>query len=174
MKSELAAAELIRSIPDFPEKGVLFRDITPILADADAFEEVINAMVDHALTIDFDLVVGIESRGFILGSPIAVQLARGFVPVRKIGKLPHDTVQSEYELEYGNSIVEMHKDAIIPGQKVLVVDDLLATGGTAQASVDLIKQLGGRVAGLVFLIELKALKGRERLEGLPVKSFVTY
>ena len=174
MADELLAASLIRDIPDFPKPGIIFKDITPVLQDPEAFCEVIERMVDYAAAKKPDVVIGIESRGFILGGPVALKLGKGFVPVRKIGKLPHDTVQAEYALEYGTSAVEMHKDAIEPGQRVLIVDDLLATGGTAAASARLVEELGGRVVGLVFLVELGFLHGRDKLRGYHVRSFITY
>lgn len=174
MAAELHAARLIRDIPDFPKPGIIFKDITPVLQNADALAEVIDVMADYARSRKPDVVVGIESRGFILGSPIALRLGTGFVPVRKIGKLPHETVQCEYALEYGTAAVEMHRDAIQPGQRVLIVDDLLATGGTARASARLVEELGGVVAGFVFLVELTFLNGRAQLADYDVKSFVTY
>ena len=174
MSNELTAISLIRDIPDFPKEGIIFKDITPVLQDAEAFAEVIGHMVEYAADKNADVVVGIESRGFVLGAPVALKMGKGFIPVRKIGKLPHDTIQAEYALEYGTSAVEIHKDAIEPGQRVLIVDDLLATGGTAQAATRLVEELGGQVAGIVFLIELGFLNGRDKLQGYDVKSFVTY
>lgn len=172
--TELMALGLIRDIPDFPKPGIIFKDITPVLQNPEAFAEIIDGMADYALSKKADVVVGVESRGFVLGSPVALKLGKGFVPVRKVGKLPHETIQCEYALEYGTSVVEIHKDAITPGQRVLIVDDLLATGGTAAASVKLVEELGGQVAGIVFLIELAFLNGREKLPGYDVKSFITY
>ena len=174
MISEATMKELIRDIPDFPEPGIMFRDITPVLQNAKAFHEVICSMVDCVRGMKPDVVVGIESRGFILGAPISLELGAGFVPVRKIGKLPYDTIQAEYSLEYGVNIVEMHKDAITPGMRVAIVDDLLATGGTAKAAVDLVEQLGGEVVGLSFLIELEFLKGRKIFDGYEVCTIVKY
>jgi len=172
--AELLAARLIRDIPDFPKKGIIFKDITPVLQDPKAFAEVIQRVCEYAAERKPDVVVGIESRGFVLGAPVALNLGKSFVPIRKIGKLPHETVQCEYALEYGTSAVEMHRDAVAPGQRVLIVDDLLATGGTAAASARLVEELGGRVAGLVFLVELAFLHGREKLKDYDVKSFITY
>ena len=174
MTNELTAIRLIRDIPDFPKPGIVFKDITPVLQDSRAFTEVIDRMAGYACEKKPDVVVGIESRGFILGSPVALKLGKGFVPIRKIGKLPHDTIQAEYALEYGTSAVEIHKDAIAAGQRVLIVDDLLATGGTAAASARLVEELGGHVAGIVFLIELGFLNGRDKLQDYDVKSFITY
>ena len=174
MAAELLAASLIRDIPDFPKKGIIFKDITPALQDPRAFAEVVEKMVEYAAERKPDVVVGIESRGFVLGAPVALKLDKGFVPVRKVGKLPHETIQCEYALEYGTSAVEMHRDAIVPGQRVLIVDDLLATGGTAAASARLVEELGGQVAGIVFLIELSFLKGIEKLAGYDVKTLITY
>lgn len=172
--SELMAKELIRDIHDFPRPGVIFKDITPVLLNPKAFAEVVQGMTEFAREKKAEIIVGIESRGFLFGAPVALQLGIGFVPVRKIGKLPHETVQCEYALEYGTSTVEMHKDGIKPGQRVVIVDDLLATGGTAAAAVKLIEQLGGKVVGLTFLVELTFLHGREQLKGYDVKTFVTY
>lgn len=174
MSKDLTAAKLIRDIPDFPKEGIIFKDITPVLSDRDAFSEVIGRFAEFATELSPDVIVGIESRGFILGSPVALELGRGFVPVRKVGKLPHETVQCEYELEYGTSAVEMHRDAVKPGQRVLIVDDLLATGGTAAASAKLVKSLGGEVVGMLFLIELAFLSGREKLADYNIKSLITY
>lgn len=174
MAQELLAAGLIRDIPDFPKPGIIFKDITPALQDPKAFAEIVERIVDYAADKDPDLIVAIESRGFILGAPVALKLGKGFVPIRKIGKLPHETVQCEYALEYGTSVVEMHRDAITPGQRALIVDDLLATGGTAAASARLVEELGGRVAGLVFLVELAFLKGRDKIAGYDIRSFITY
>ena len=172
--ASLLAQTLIRDIPDFPQPGIIFKDITPVLQHPDAFSQVIDGMVDYAKARKADIVVGIESRGFILGAPVALALGKGFVPVRKIGKLPHETIQCEYALEYGTAAVEMHKDAVAPGQKVVIVDDLLATGGTAAAAARLVEELGGQVVGMVFLIELGFLNGRSQLQAYDVKSFITY
>ena len=174
MSQVLRARTLIRDIPDFPKPGIIFKDITPVLQDPAALAEVVDAMSEYASETKPDLIVGIESRGFILGAPVAVRLAKGFVPVRKIGKLPHQTVKCEYALEYGTNTVEMHRDAIRPGQRALVIDDLLATGGTASASARLIEELGGLVVGLSFLVELDFLRGRDQLRGYDIKSFIRY
>ena len=166
--------QLIRDIPDFPTEGILFRDITPVLQNPKAFHEVICTLVDCAKEMKPDVVVGIESRGFMFGAPIALELGVGFVPVRKIGKLPAETIQAEYALEYGTNTVEIHRDAIRPGMRVAIVDDLLATGGTARAAVQLVEELGGEVAGLCFLIELAFLNGRELLNGYDVNAIIKY
>lgn len=174
MQSDLMAIGLIRDIPDFPKPGIIFKDITPVLQDPEALAEVIDLFCEYAEEREPDVIVGIESRGFVFGAPVAVAMGKGLVPVRKIGKLPHDTVKCEYALEYGTNIVEMHRDAILPGQRALIVDDLLATGGTAAASAKLIEELGGQVAGMVFLVELGFLAGRDKLQGYDIKSFITY
>ena len=166
--------DYIRSIPDFPEEGIIFRDITSVLQDADGLHLAIDSMQEKIADLDFDVVVGPESRGFIFGVPIAYNLHKSFVPVRKKGKLPCETISEEYDLEYGSAVIEMHKDAIRPGQKVVIVDDLIATGGTTEAIIKLVNQLGGEVVGIVFLIELAGLKGRERLEGQRVESVICY
>lgn len=166
--------EYVRSIPDFPEEGIIFRDVTSVLQDADGLHLAIDLMQEKIKDIDFDVVVGPESRGFIFGVPIAYNLHKPFVPVRKKGKLPCETISVEYELEYGSATIEMHKDAIKPGQKVLIVDDLMATGGTIEAIMKLVRQLGGEVAGSVFLMELAGLKGRDRLKGERVESVIIY
>ncbi len=163
----------IRTIPDFPKKGIQFRDITTLLADPEAFNSVIDLFYEHYLKEKIDLVVGIESRGFIVGSPLALRLEKGFIPVRKAGKLPGPTHGIEYELEYGTDLVEVHKDAIEPGSRVLMVDDLLATGGTMEGSSKLIEKAGGIIAGYAFVIELIDLKGRSRLDK-PVYSLVSF
>lgn len=171
---ELHAKRLIRDIPDFPKVGIVFKDITPVLQDAVAFREVLDRMIAFAREQQIDAVVGIESRGFIFGAPIAYALSIGYIPVRKLGKLPGETVREEYALEYGTNTVEVHKDAVQPGQRVLIADDLLATGGTSAAAVRLIEKLGGEVAGLVFLVELAFLNGREALEGYAIRSLIEY
>jgi adenine phosphoribosyltransferase len=171
---ELHAKRLIRDIPDFPKAGIVFKDITPVLQDAAAFREVLDRMITFAREQQIDAVVGIESRGFIFGAPIAYALGIGYIPVRKLGKLPGETVREEYALEYGTNTVEVHKDAVQPGQRVLIADDLLATGGTSAAAVRLIEKLGGEVAGLVFLVELAFLNGREALEGYAIRSLIEY
>ena len=174
MLTEETMKQLIRDIPDFPAEGVIFRDITPVLQNPAAFNEVICSMVERVKPMKPDVIVGIESRGFILGAPVALELGVGFVPVRKVGRLPAETVQAEYSLEYGTSVVEMHRDAIEPGMRVAIVDDLLATGGTAKAAVRLIEELGGEVVGLSFLIELSFLNGAKLLEGYEVDTVVRY
>ena len=167
--------EYIRSIPDFPEEGIIFRDITTVLQDAEGFHLAVDLMQEKIKDIDFDVIVGPESRGFIFGTPIAYNLKKPFVPVRKKGKLPCETVEVEYDLEYGSAIIEMHKDSIKPGQKVMIVDDLIATGGTIEAIAKLVEKLGGEVVGSVFLVELRGLKGREKLEGVvDVHSVIAY
>lgn len=174
MLSEATMKQLIRDIPDFPAPGVMFRDITPVLQDSKALKEVIGSMVETVKAMKPDVIVGIESRGFILGVPVAVELGVGFVPVRKAGKLPADTIKAEYALEYGTNVVEIHRDAITPGMRVVIVDDLLATGGTAKAAVELVEQLDGEVEGISFLIELEFLKGRELLNGYNVSALIKY
>lgn len=170
----LKAAGLIRTIPDFPQQGILFRDITPVLADGEAFSEVLDRLTSEARAMRPDKVLGIESRGFLVGGPVALALGIGFVPARKDGKLPYDTVRAEYSLEYGVNVIELHKDAVKPGERVLIVDDLLATGGTARAAADLVHQLGGEVAGFLFFIELTELGGREQLKDQVVRSLVQF
>ncbi len=165
---------LIRTVPDFPQKGILFRDITTLLKDRGAFKGVIDALHERYVSRGVDLIVGVESRGFILGGALAYRLGVGFVPVRKPGKLPAQTIRAEYELEYGRDTLEVHQDAIRNGDKVLVLDDLLATGGTALATCQLVRKLGGVVVEVAFLIELLDLKGREKLEGYKVFSMISY
>lgn len=166
--------EYVRSIPDFPEPGIIFRDITTILQDPDGLHLAIQSMQDKLKDTEFDVVVGTESRGFIFGVPIAYNLHKAFVPIRKKGKLPCETVSMEYDLEYGSAVIEMHKDSIKPGQKVVLVDDLVATGGTIEAAIKLVEELGGEVVKVVFLMELAGLKGRERLKGYEVESVLCY
>lgn len=170
----LLAAKLIRDIPDFPKAGIIFKDITPVIADAEAFQEVVDKIVEYARDRKVDVVAGIESRGFIFGAPVALALGVGFVPVRKLGKLPGETVRMEYELEYGVNTVEMQKDGIQAGQRVLIVDDLLATGGTAAAAARLIEKLNGDVAGLAFMVELGFLNGRETIAEYEFLSLLEY
>jgi adenine phosphoribosyltransferase len=165
---------LIRDIPDFPKPGIRFKDITPLLSDPSGLSLAVELMANPWRDHRPDLVVGAESRGFIFGTALAQSLSCGFVPVRKPGKLPYETVSVEYELEYGSDTLEMHKDAITPGQKVLLVDDLIATGGTAKAACDLIERLGGQVLGLVVLIELEELKGRDLMGPIEVHSLLRY
>ena len=166
--------EYVRTIPDFPEPGIMFRDITSVLQDADGFKLAIDEMMKLVEGLDFDVVAGAESRGFILGAPIAYLLNKPMVLVRKKGKLPCETVEQSYELEYGTATIEMHKDAIKPGQKVLLVDDLIATGGTVEASAKLVEKLGGEVVKIIFLMELAGLKGRERLSKYDMDSVIIY
>lgn len=166
--------EKIRVIENFPAEGISFKDITTLLKDAEALNECINQIAERFKDVEIDLVVGPESRGFIFATPLAYLLKTGFVPVRKPGKLPAETIKYEYELEYGTDSLEIHKDAIKKGQKVLIVDDLLATGGTMYATAKLVEKLGGEVAGLGFLIELSDLKGRDKLKGYKVESLVVY
>jgi adenine phosphoribosyltransferase len=164
----------IREIPDFPKPGILFYDITTLLKDPAAFKEAIDLMLEPYEDEHVDLVVGMESRGFIFSAPMAYQLGAGLVPVRKLGKLPAETVTVEYALEYGSNTLEIHRDAIAPGRRVLVVDDLLATGGTVGGTIELVERLQGEVVGLAFLVELDFLKGRDRLKGRRVTSVVKY
>lgn len=170
----LIAESLIRDVKDFPKEGIIFKDITPVLSDPAAFSEVVQLMTEYAEKVGADAIAGIESRGFIFGAPIAVALSKPFIPIRKLGKLPAETIRVEYDLEYGSNTVEMHKDAILPGQRVLVVDDLLATGGTAAAAAELIERGGGEVAGFVFMVELAFLEGREALAPHDALSLLTY
>ncbi|CAN5567755.1 adenine phosphoribosyltransferase [soil metagenome] len=164
----------IREIPDFPKPGILFYDITTMLKDAAAFKEAIDLLIEPYRDVQVDAVIGMESRGFIFSAPMATQLNAGFVPVRKLGKLPAETVSVEYALEYGTNTLEIHKDALEPGQRVLVVDDLLATGGTVIGTIELVRQLKAEVVGLAFLVELLFLKGRERLKDQQVHSVIQY
>src|SRR5512141_2873003 len=164
----------IREVPDFPKPGILFYDITTLLKDAAAYRESIELMLEPYRDDKVDIVVGMESRGFIFSSPMAYELGTGLVPVRKLGKLPADTLTVEYALEYGSNTLEIHRDAIQPGQRVLIVDDLLATGGTVRGTIELVERLKGEVVGLAFLVELEFLNGRERLEGRKVTSVVKY
>lgn len=166
--------DYIRTIPDFPEEGIMFRDITTVLQDAEGFSLAIDEMCKCLENVDFDLVAGAEARGFILGAPIAYKLHKPFVPIRKKGKLPFETVSQEYELEYGKATIEMHKDSVLPGQKVVIVDDLIATGGTLAASAALIEKLGGVVTKILCLIELSGLNGRSLLPGYDVETVITY
>ncbi len=165
---------LIREIPDFPEPGISFKDITTLLKDGRALREAIDRLAEACRGYEAEVVVGPEARGFIIGAPLAYELGLGFVPVRKAGKLPAETVRGEYELEYGKSVLEIHRDAVRPGQKVLVVDDLLATGGTIGATIDLVEELGGEVVAVAFLIELTYLPGRENLKSREVISVIKY
>jgi len=164
----------IREVPDFPKPGILFYDITTLLKDPAAYREAIQLMLEPYRGSKVDIVVGMESRGFIFSAPMAIELDAGFVPVRKLGKLPAETLSVEYALEYGSNTLEIHRDAIQPGQQVLVVDDLLATGGTVQGTIELIEELKGQIVGLAFLVELEFLNGRERLTGRPISSVIRY
>lgn len=166
--------DYVRSIPDFPEPGIIFRDITTILQSPESLQMAVDQLVDAIGTLDYDVVVGPESRGFIFGVPVAYALRKGFVPVRKKGKLPRETISASYELEYGTAEIEIHKDAIKPGQKVVIVDDLIATGGTTEAIIRLINELGGQVVKICFVMELAGLKGRERLKDYLVDSAIIY
>jgi adenine phosphoribosyltransferase len=164
----------IREVPDFPKPGILFYDITTLLKDADAFAQVIDRMAEQVEAAQIDLVVGMESRGFIFSAPLAYKLGAGFVPVRKLGKLPAETIEVEYALEYGTATLEIHRDAIQPGRRVLIVDDLLATGGTVMGTIELVRRLGGEIAGLSFMVELTALHGRDRLGEFQINALLTY
>jgi adenine phosphoribosyltransferase len=164
----------VADIKDFPMEGILFRDITPLMGDGEAFHEATQRIVEFAKTVQAELVVGPESRGFIFGCPVAYERKIGFVPVRKPGKLPRETASYTYDLEYGKNELHIHRDAILPGQKVLIVDDLLATGGTVEATIKLIEELGGIVVGCAFLIELKSLNGRKVLKNYPVFTLIDY
>ena len=166
--------EYVRSIPDFPEPGIIFRDVTSVLQDADGLQLAVDSMQDCLEGVEFDVITGLESRGFIFGMPIAYNLHKPFVLVRKAGKLPCETVSRTYDLEYGSATIEMHKDSIKPGQRVVIVDDLIATGGTTEAMIRLIESLGGEVAGVVVLIELAGLKGRERINKYRLESAICY
>lgn len=166
--------EYVRSIPDFPEPGIIFRDITTILQDADGLHQAIDGILESLKDVEYDVVVGPESRGFIFGVPVAYAAHKSFVPVRKKGKLPCETISAEYDLEYGSAVIEMHKDSIKPGQKVVIVDDLIATGGTIEAITGLIEQLGGEVVKICFVMELAGLKGKEKLKSYDVESLITY
>lgn len=166
--------EYVTSIPDFPEPGIIFRDVTTILQDADGLQLAINGLQDAVKGLDFDVIAGTESRGFIFGMPLAYNLHKPFVLIRKKGKLPRETVEKEYALEYGTATIEIHKDAIQKGQKVLLVDDLIATGGTIKAAAELIEELGGEVVKIVFIMELAGLNGREQLKKYDVSSLICY
>ena len=164
----------VTTIPDFPKPGIMFRDITTVIQSPEGLKLAIDGLVDLTRGLDFDYIVGPESRGFIFGVPVAYLTGKGFVPVRKKGKLPRETVSVKYDLEYGQAEIEIHKDAIQPGQKVIVVDDLIATGGSAEAAVKLVEALGGQVVRLLFVLELAGLEGRKKLEGYPVESLIVY
>jgi adenine phosphoribosyltransferase len=167
-------AKMIRDVPDFPVKGILFKDITNLIKDPDAFQEAIDALLDRCIDEDIDIVAAIESRGLIIGAPLAYELGAGFVPIRKPGKLPAEKISASYTLEYGTNSLEIHRDAIEPGQRVLLVDDLLATGGSAKAAAELIEELGGEIVAILFLIDLTFLKGVEKLQGYDVFSLIKF
>jgi len=174
MQDRYEIDQYVRSIPDFPEPGIIFRDITSVIQSPDGLKKSIDGMVESLKGVEFDVVLGPESRGFIFGMPVAYALNKGFVPVRKKGKLPCATIEKEYALEYGTAVIEMHKDAIKPGDKVVIVDDLVATGGTIEAIIQMVESLGGKVVKIQFLMELAGLKGRERLKGYEVDSLLIY
>ena len=167
-------AKMIRDVPDFPVEGILFKDITTLIRDPVALAEAVDRMAEPFADQRIDVVVAVEARGFIFGAPMAYKLGAGFVPVRKEGKLPADTIRAAYSLEYGTNVLEMHKDAIAPGQRALIVDDLLATGGTTQATIELVERLEGKVVGVAFLVELTFLEGAERLSNYEVFSLVRF
>lgn len=165
----------LRHVMDFPKEGIDFIDITTVLQDAEAFKYTVDEMMNIISKFgDFDLIIGPESRGFVFGAPLSYIAGKGFVPIRKKGKLPYKTIKEEYSLEYGTDILEMHEDAVKPGQKIVIVDDLLATGGTTLSNIRLVERLGGKVAGIVYFIELSFLNGRDKLKGYPVKSLVQF
>ena len=166
--------EYVITIPDFPEPGIMFRDITSVIQDPDGLKLAVDGLTGLLKDTDFDLVVGPESRGFIFGVPVAYLTGKGFVPVRKKGKLPRATVSQKYDLEYGQAEIEIHTDAVKPGQRVVIVDDLMATGGSAQAAAKLVEKLGGQVVRMIFVMELAGLKGREKLAGYQVDSLIVY
>jgi adenine phosphoribosyltransferase len=172
--SQIDLAARIRDVPDFPTKGILFKDITTLLRDPAAFRQAIDGLAEAVRGYEVDVVVGMESRGFIFAAPLAYLLGIGFVPVRKLGKLPAATISVEYELEYGSNTLELHADALTPGQRVLVVDDLLATGGTVAATIELVERLGAEVVATAFLVELTFLPGREQLQGRQIASLIKY
>lgn len=174
MEKQKKLEEYVVSIPDFPEEGIIFRDVTSVLQDADGLQLAVDTMQEKIKDLEYDVVVGPESRGFIFGTPIAYNNKKPFVLIRKAGKLPRETVSTSYDLEYGKATIEMHRDSIRPGQKVLIVDDLIATGGTTEAMIRLIEELGGEVVGIVVLIELAGLKGREKLAGYRLESAICY
>lgn len=166
--------DYVRTIPDFPEPGIMFRDVTSVLQDPDGLKLAIDSMIKLLDGVEFDIIAGAESRGFIFGAPIAYAMGKSFVPIRKKGKLPCETVSAKYDLEYGSAEIEMHKDSVKPGQKVVLVDDLIATGGTIEAGAKLVEELGGEVVKIIFLMELAGLKGREKLAKYDVASVITY
>ena len=166
--------EYVVTIPDFPEPGIMFRDITSVIQDPDGLKLAVDGLLDLLKDTEYDLIIGPESRGFIFGVPVAYLTGKGFVPVRKKGKLPRETISQKYDLEYGQAEIEIHKDAIRPGQKVVIVDDLIATGGSAEAAAKLVGKLGGQVVRMVFVMELAGLQGRKKLEGYDVQSLIIY
>jgi len=166
--------DYVATIPNFPSEGIMFRDITPMMNDGEAFHEAIQQIIDFSKSVGAQMVAGPEARGFMIGSPVSYALKCGFIPVRKPGKLPRETVSFKYDLEYGSNELHIHKDAIKPGQKVVIIDDLLATGGTVEATIKLIESLGGEVVGCAFIIELEALHGRDILQGYPIFSLMKY
>lgn len=173
-ENRAAWSQLIRDVPDFPQPGVLFKDITTLIKNGEAFQQIIGSLVEHYRGRHIDRVVGVESRGFIFACPLAYELGAGFVPVRKPGKLPAEVIRTKYQLEYGSNILEVHQDAIEPGQKVLIVDDVLATGGSALATVTLVEQLGGEVIGIAVVAELSFLRGRDRLQAYDLHALLTF
>ena len=174
MQDRCEIDQYVRSIPDFPEPGIIFRDITSVIQSPEGLKKSIDGMIESLKDVDFNVVLGPESRGFIFGMPVAYALNKGFVPVRKKGKLPCETIEKEYALEYGTAVVEIHKDAIKPGDKVVIIDDLIATGGTIEAIIEMVESLGGEVVKIQFLMELAGLKGREKLKGYEVDSLLIY
>ena len=166
--------DYVVTIPDFPEPGIMFRDITSVIQDPEGLKLAVDGLVGLLKDVDYDLIIGPESRGFIFGVPVAYLCGKGFIPVRKKGKLPRETVSQKYDLEYGQAEVEMHKDAIKPGQKVVIVDDLIATGGSAEAAAKLVEKLGGQIVRMVFVMELAGLEGRKKLAGYDVQSLIVY
>ena len=164
----------IRTIPDFPEEGIMFRDITTVTQDPEGLKLAVDSMTDLIKDLDFDVMAGVESRGFVFGTPVAYNMGKGFSLIRKKGKLPYETIAQEYDLEYGTATIEMHTDALKPGQKVVLIDDLIATGGSAKAAIKLIEKLGAEVVACIFLVELKGLNGRALLDGYRVESVIAY
>ncbi len=171
---KLLAEDLVRDVPDFPKPGILFKDITPIVQNHAALKEVVTLLADWAREKKIDAILGIEARGFIFGAPVALELGVGFIPLRKLGKLPYDRVTEQYDLEYGTNTVELHSDSVVPGQRILIIDDLLATGGTAAAAARLVERLGGVVAGMGFVIELGFLAGRQSLGNYDIQALINY
>lgn len=174
MKNKLDLKDYIASVPGFPKEGILFRDITPLMLDGKAFKQAVSEITEFAKILGAEVIVGPEARGFIFGCPVANELEIGFAPVRKPGKLPREAISVSYDLEYGSNELSMHKDAVKPGQRVIIVDDLLATGGTVKATIDLVKKLGGRVVGAAFLIELTELNGRDLIKDVPILTLISY